>query len=142
MAHIEPVPQQKLDDDRPLWRPDNADVTKKSTPELCPSKGKPSAEIQAQTQQRISSQSQATVLKSQYPGSQSNTQFKAIPSAVSNTRSLQRHAMNDTFSEDAWRKLNTMKLQRQQQQALGHNSKFKVPQLNAANMAHNLNIVN
>ena len=41
---------------------------------------------------------------------QSNGQSKANAAAVSNARALKRYAMNDTFSEDAWRKLNTMKL--------------------------------
>ena len=114
MANIEGVPQSHKDEERSKFCPDIADVTKNSTPDLGNNKSKVQKEIHAQTQPRISSQSQATSFKAHQISSQSNSKFKANPAIANNTRSLQRQVMNDTFSEDAWKKLNTMKLQRQQ----------------------------
>lgn len=112
MANIEGVPQSQKDDDRSKFCPDIADITKNSTPDLGNSKGKVQQEIHAQTQPRISSQSQAASFKAHQIGTQSNSKFRANPAIATNSRSLQRQVMNDTFSEDAWKKLNTMKLQR------------------------------
>lgn len=103
------------ENDRASVLPELADVTKVSTPELCSSKNQIPSGIHQDTyeQQRVTSLSQAIVMMPKNDATSQNQKHNG--SAVANTRSLQRHVMNDTFSEDAWKKLNTMKLQRQKQ---------------------------
>ena len=139
MAQVDQgTPQYGQSENRLEENADHADVTKKSTPELCPAiKTKAQNDVQAQLQQRICSQSQASVVKSRGDAGQAS-HFRQNVHQASNNNALKRQAMNDTFSEDAWKKLNSMKQQRQQKL----NGKGAPAANHAGSKAGTLNIVN